>query len=158
MSEGFFSNEYEEPSWSYPSCIYITPTSGILLGPVQTSRYRRVELNCIKFDISAIAARQLIQTSHLISADWFKRLGVFVSNSIVLKKCAHIKSLDRAIKLAEPFAEVLLFLKPLQFWLQSLFICQVRAAFLHSATYVRVWNLFLISRRTAFFLAIREEY
>ena len=35
----------------------------VCLGPVQTLRYRRVELSCIKFDFSVIAARQLIQTS-----------------------------------------------------------------------------------------------
>ena len=39
------------------------------LGPVQTSCYHHVELNCIKFDFGAIAARQFIQTSYIIVAD-----------------------------------------------------------------------------------------
>ena len=41
----------------------------LVLGPVQTSRHRHVELNFIKFDFSPIAVRQLIQTSHLIETD-----------------------------------------------------------------------------------------
>ena len=51
-------------------------------------RYRRVELNCIKFDFSAIAARQLIQTSYLIAAESSQVVSMkhtFLARKVFLK-------------------------------------------------------------------------
>ncbi len=60
---------------------------------------------------------------------WFKRRTIIMSNSIVLKKCARIKSLDKALKLVEPFARFISLFETLYL---------VKAAFLYSATRVRV--------------------